>query len=246
MPYEADDKETAATADTQGANSPVPESAKPADMLQVEQKSTEAEIDLEERIATENADLHQQTNNLEEERDALKEALDIICHQNEDYKQRIKNFEENFTSLNDEIEFLRTDNEKIRAYIAKRENDLKPVYAEDYYIKSFQELKAEIEMWVAKQSKTNATETLADIHAKEVLQNLAALGQVGRAAAKALNPSIQTWYGTVRSRIPLIRHVIAVFLFDQIFVPFAVGLSPEVSSALSFIEGRILSQGRFG
>lgn len=51
------------------------------------------------------------------------------------------------------------------------------------------------------------------------------------------------FYINPRHRIQLIRNIIAGFLFDQIFEPLAVGLSPEVSKALACIENDILRRG---
>jgi len=215
---------------------------------EVEREKTTFEVALEQQItvlAAEKTQLQEQMNILLQEQQALKSSLDIMCSDNEGFKQLNESLKEDIIALNGEAENLSTDNERLRTYIARRESDLKPLHSEDYYIQKFRELNAEIELWIAKYAKTTA-KPLTDSEEKTLLKKLSGLGASGEESSKVLSikNTFQTLYEDARSRIRLLRHIVALFLFEQILSPFAVGLSPEVSNALSSIEGTILSQGR--
>ena len=161
------------------------------------------------------------------------------------HKSTTKTLSEEVKALKEEVKFLRLDNEKLRTYIATRESDLHPVHTEDFYVQNFQALKGEIEMWIVKQAKANLATPLLDEDEAKLLENLATLGFHCTASAEILrlNHIETTWCTSAASRIQLIRHIVAVFLFDQIFSSFAVGLSPELSEVLDWIDKRIFSQG---
>jgi hypothetical protein len=79
---------------------------------------------------------------------------------------------------------------------------------------------------------------------KFVLQSLADLGQHGQKASDYLrvNQCAQTWYSTRRCRIPLVRHIVAAFIFAHILQPFVVGLPPASSEILERINRDLISQ----
>ena len=209
--------------------------------LPLKRTRTDFEIELEQQIAA----LSKQKNEVQEDRDnllqeqhALKTSLDVLSKANE--ATQVHNGE-----LKEEVEFLRLDNERLRTYIATRESDLNPVHPENFYVQSFQALKGEIEMWIAKQAKANLTTPLLYEDEAKLLETLATLGFYSRASSEILRTQNlrKTWCTNAGLRIQLIRHIVAVFLFDQIFTSFAIGLSPELSEVLAWIDNRILSQG---
>ena len=51
------------------------------------------------------------------------------------------------------------------------------------------------------------------------------------------------FYGTSRWRHRLIRHVVALFLFNRVFEPFALGISQEFSDGLRVIDMNVNTQG---
>jgi DNA repair exonuclease SbcCD ATPase subunit len=140
----------------------------------------------------------------------------------------------------------RHDAEKLRAYIATGESQRGPIRDENYYVQSFGELKAEIENWIARNAKNNAARELSDQHEGYLLQSLADLGEHGERAAQYLsaNNRMQKWYGAPRWRIPMVRHIVATFLFAYAFQPFIVGLPEESAKILGWIDRDIASQGK--
>jgi hypothetical protein len=209
--------------------------------LRLQRTKTDFETELEQQIAA----LSKQKNEVQEERDnllqeqhALKTSLDVLSKANEATQMHNR-------ELKEEVEFLRLDNEKLRTYIATRESDLNPVHPENFYVQSYQALKGEIEMWIAKQAKVNLTTPLLYEDEAKLLETLATLGFYSRASSEILRLQNlgKTWCTNAGLRIQLLRHIVAVFLFDQIFSSFAIGLSPELSEVLTWIDNRILSQG---
>lgn len=142
-----------------------------------------------------------------------------------------------------EIAHLRQDNEHLRTYIAKTNTDVNPFHDEEYYLQSLQELKSEIEMWIAKHAKANGVEVLSAAEEAGVLEILFASGQCGKNSYDFLNRDFRGLYGNARSRIPLLRHVVALVLFEQIFEPFAAGLPSTVSPVLTWIEDDLMLRG---
>src|SRR5271156_6533503 len=97
-------------------------------------------------------------------------------------------------------------------------------------------------MWVAKRAKANAAEDSA-LNVDMVLKYLAASGPCGKQSSDFLNREFKGLYSNTRSRIPLLRHVCAVILYDEIFEPFAVGLSSSVSAVLRWMEEDLVLNG---
>jgi len=141
-------------------------------------------------------------------------------------------------ALQEEISLLRKDNDLLRNAIVQKGKDTQPLRAEEYYARLFRELKAEIETWMAKQAKANASQEMSEKAESVLLQKLANFGLRGQWSAEFLKPNgvFRTWYANIRSRIQLGRHIIAVLLFDQVFFPFAFGLPDEWAKAMAWVE----------
>jgi hypothetical protein len=157
-------------------------------------------------------------------------------------------YQSNLRRLQAETEFHRSqmesilaDNEQLRSYIVRMENDWNPVYDEEYYIQRFQEIKTDIEMWVA----SHAGKGLGKLSETSLLQILSRVGDEGMKSSEFLKASHETriLFKEPQLRIPFIRHIIAAFLLHQIFKPFTFGLHPEISHVLEYIQADIMSHG---
>lgn len=215
---------------------------------QPDREKTQFELELEARIAAlekEARTLLEQNKNLLDKQQELNTNIDLLSKANHETAETAHNLGEELKAAKDDVELLRVDNERLRTYIATKETQLQPSQTEDYYVQNFRELRTGLEMWIAKQAKTSAATSMSDADASKLLESLAGLGRKGKLSAQylRLNNTVQKLYCTTGSRIQLIRHVVAVFLFDQIFGPFAVGLPRELSDALEWIDNDILSQG---
>ena len=86
-----------------------------------------------------------------------------------------------------------------------------------------------------KHSKSSAAIELSQSQEIELLKLLLNFGKSGKKSAEFLKTApklFQNLYANTRSRILLIRHIVAVFLIDQVFEPFAAGLPSSLSQAI--------------
>jgi hypothetical protein len=175
----------------------------------------------------------------------LREEKTGLIGANQRCKEQIGILEADVEALTAAKTALAADNEGLRSDIFKIGSTVNPLHDEDFYVRSFESLKADVEMWVAKQAKDNATEVLSIGDEQRLLQHLAGLGPAGIDSSHflAINQLTGGWYNTKRSRIPLLRHLFAVFLLDKILAPFAAGAHLSFSKALIWIENDIISRG---
>ena len=200
-----------------------------------------------ENVKAERHSIQKDVENLRQKRLADQQKInhldDVIknyCDLNQALENEVKN-------LKAQIVGLRHDNDEIRSYILKMEHELLPV-VDDYYIQLFEEIKFEVEIWSAKHGKSNAGATLSQEHEDQLLDIMVHLGNSGIASVSFLraNPRfLRTWYSNARSLIQFVRHVIASFLYDKIFEPFAAGLPTQFSQALDWIRSYVIEDGFF-
>jgi hypothetical protein len=137
------------------------------------------------------------------------------------------------------------DNEALRDIIVRksRKEVSEPIHHDDYYVEQFEDLNNAIKNWAAKNSKANAKQTLNLANQTIILELIADLGPTAKKSAELLQPQLSVLYQNWRTRMPLIRHIFAIFLWEQILGPFAVGLDLQASRNLLFIEDDLFSQG---
>ena len=190
----------------------------------------------------------QEVQNLKQIRNADEKKINNLDDVIKNLRELNLGLEKEVAKLNAQMVGLRHDNDEIRSYIIKMESDLLPVRDEEYYIQLFEGIKSEVEMWSAKHGKSNAGATLSQEHEDRLFDAIANLGNSGTASVNFLraNPRFfRAWYSNARSLIQLIRHVIAVFLYDKIFEPFAAGLPTEFSKSLVWIGNDVIQHGFF-
>ena len=200
---------------------------------------------------------------LKEEVDILRQSLQISQREVQEHKQeetRLRNegeaarqrSERQITELLQQrakliqqADFLRADNEKLRNSIVTSGTALNPVHDEDYYIHGFEELKADLEMWVVRHTRGNSHRSMSNDEASDFFESLTALGPHGKDSSSFLraNCSLEIWIKQPRTRFILFQHIIAMFLLEQVFAPFAIGLSASYSDALLWVTDSLLAQG---
>ena len=141
---------------------------------------------------------------------------------------------------------IQKNNSDLRSLIGRMSKVQEPLRGEDHYIKLFDDLKNDIDSWVAGHSKKNANASLRPQVPSTILVKLGALGEHGQHTTEFLRlPHLLQLYSGKKTRIPLIRHVVALYLFDQIFEPFAFGLTRDSSKNMIDIEDQLFKQGAF-
>jgi len=186
-----------------------------------------------------------ENNNYSRENNRLRTDNGSLADANQQFQERIEMLETQVNDLIAEKLALSADNEGLRCDIFKMESTVNPLHDEEFYVQGFQSLKADVEMWVARQCKDNAAETLSVSDERKLLDSLVGFGPTGAGSHDFLetNQAIRAWYSSKRSRIPLIRHLFAIFLLDKVLAPFAAGVHHAFSKALIWIEQDIMSRG---
>jgi hypothetical protein len=122
-----------------------------------------------------------------------------------------------------------------------------PIKTEEYYSSNFEALGCLIEKEIVKLSKVHRNYTLTDLQTSQVLSYISEVGTLGQKCSDLLKSegtySLQNLYSQGKLRILLIRHVIALFLYERIFDPFAFGVSREVSDCLRSVDRDIMFRG---
>ena len=200
---------------------------------------------------------------LKEDADLLRQSLKISQREVQEHRQeetklrnqgeadrrrlekRITELLQEQAKLIQEAAFLRLDNEKLRNSIVTSGTALNPIHDEDYYVHGFEELKADLEMWVVRHTRGNSSRDMSNDEASNFYESLAALGPHGKDSSSFLraNCSLEIWIKQPRTRFILFQHIIAMFLVEQVFAPFAIGLPASYSDALLWATDSLLAQG---
>ena len=97
-----------------------------------------------------------------------------------------------------------------------------------------------------KHSRAHNNHILTEMQRIQILNRISLLGPHGTKTREYLESAedrLQSLYGTRRWRLRLIRHVVTLFLFNEVFEPFALGISQEFSDGLKFIDMNVNRQG---
>jgi hypothetical protein len=121
-----------------------------------------------------------------------------------------------------------------------------PEYDDEHYAGKFDKLKCLIETEMLKLSRAHNGLFLSDEIPMRLFEKLARLGEIGDSCCTVLASrpySIQLLYTQGILRHALLRHVVALYLFQFVFRPFAFGLPDPVSGAFKFVNGDVLVKG---
>ena len=146
--------------------------------------------------------------------------------------------------LNEHLAETLRYNEDLTEIIANTSKPQEPIHAERHYKTGFLDIKNEVNEFVVKNSKLNSKESLSPADQKKILEKIAEFGDCGKHSSEFLAKRLASLYTSRQFRIPLLRHVFALFLFDQVFGRFAFSVSHEVSDNLRRIEDNICHQGK--
>jgi hypothetical protein len=138
---------------------------------------------------------------------------------------------------------LQKDNSLLRAQITDMSSAQEPVHEEKYYVLEFNQIRTEAESWAARETRAMPKQPLSETESFQIASVLQTCGEVGEKAARWLQGKDRMFFQERRNRITLIRHVIAVVLFDGIFDRFAFGLERELSECFKNIEKGLCSHG---
>lgn len=193
--------------------------------------------------------------NLQFERARLEEQVNTTrstcVHYEQQYDQLKRQFEvyrgkaEAIEKMAKErLSMVERDNALLREVINKKSRPQEPIYPEDHYITALDDLNTAIRQFVAKHSKMNSKETLNSANQTKIINELAQYGKYGKISAEVLKPPrLLKLYTSSQFRIPLLRHILTLFLFDRVLDRFAYSVPSDISEYLKGIEVQLFSQG---
>ena len=194
--------------------------------------------------------------------DDLRRRYNDLAHQLEGYKERkrsdankIKQLEQSISLQTKEVEASRGKMVAMEAQVKELRSQIYSMATgrgtandDDHYARNFIELKYLIETEMLKLSRAHNGHVLSDDVPDMVFEKLMALGETGENCRKVLASkeySIPFLYSQGIWRHALLRHVVALFLFERVFQPFAFGLPPAVSIAFQVVDSNILANGMY-
>lgn len=144
-----------------------------------------------------------------------------------------------------ECERLSNDNTSLRAHIVNTRSSQDPINDDAYYTQRLTRLNEIIKSWVPTFFKSKQLDRdLTDDEEERLLQFLGR----GRQRDQELQffsskGSIRTIFQAPRRRMALVRHILSIFLCDDIFGPFCFGLSPETDLMMKHVLKSTMENG---
>lgn len=189
--------------------------------------------------------LERHNDSLTQQRARLTDQVRRLETQNDEKDDRINILLTEIENARVEVASLREDNELIRSQIYRADRAVGPIRGEEFYIQSFQELSGEFENWAVRNTRAGKQQVLIKADETSLLALIKELSVDGKATMQFLGSKniLREWYSGVRTRIVLVRHIVALFLYSQVFEPIVFGLPPDAAKVLHAIENNIFSQG---
>lgn len=210
---------------------------------QYEKKVTGLKAKLEEannRIAHLQHELEITNRTLRETEIELMDMQTQYAHLTNEYEEGQKHHDRRVAKCN----LLAGDNELLRAQIAELSNAQDPIHEEEFYTREFDQIGMEISSWAAKETSNMSKEPLSPSSKDLIISRIKLCGIHGSVSAtKSLDPSSSNWNSNRRDRIALIRHILAIFLFDNVFDRFSFGLERDTSEYFQIVETNLWNKG---
>ena len=147
-----------------------------------------------------------------------------------------------YDSLAKRCQDLDKDNDLLRSQIATMGTAQEPVHEENFYILKFNQINQDIDSWTAKETRNKPAPLTAET-LETLISEVALLGELTPLSVETLKVELLHFHEDRRLRIALIRHIIAVVLFNNVLDRFAFGLNRQSSNYFKFIESQLYSQG---
>lgn len=136
-----------------------------------------------------------------------------------------------------------TDNELLREQIRDMSRGRDPIHDEGYYISEYTLIRANIESWAAKETRTMTKQPLSQPDFLTIVSELEQCGDHGKRASEWLNSKDRKMFQERRHRIALICHVTAIVLFDRVFDRYVFGFGEKTSRYFEMLEEQIFKKG---
>ena len=138
---------------------------------------------------------------------------------------------------------LEKDNDLLREQITNMTSAQEPIHEEEWFILQFTQIGMEIESWVAKQTHAAPSAAISAANQEALVYEISTWGETGSHAADFVRTQLREINQNGRKKIGLIRHIIAVFLFEHVLDRFAFGFRREESTYFKHLEIDMCSHG---
>jgi len=177
------------------------------------------------------------------------ETIDRLRHDRNEERSNALAAKNDYQNLFSIYQKLKAENEAFRAQIFSIGTGRAPIHDESFYIQKFESLRGTIEQGALKLCRAQAKGEKLSLEAeKATLKTLVELGPYGELAVKTFTETkyaMPLLYNQLTWRIALIRHIVALFLLDRVFSPFAFGISDELSDGLKRIQDDVVERGMY-
>jgi len=196
---------------------------------------------IEERIPSILESTLQRALDLQNQIHSLQYSIEL---KRQEYQREVDELKREKSSLLNTIQFVQNENEKLRSHIIETGNELNPIHDEDFYYQSFESIIGTIELWAAPLSDAMPKTGSGP---KPVWNTVSNLGFPWKDPSGPVVDfaTFKTWYSHGTTRVQLIRHIIAVFLYMNIFRRFIFGLQLEVDDILRKVADDIIWSRRY-
>lgn len=200
-------------------------------------------LSLETARRTERQEYQSQLTSLGTKCKSKAQELTIANRNLQEKLEELKRLQAAYGLLEKQIRTVENDNEKLRKDIVGIGNEGNVEHNEDFYIKRFVQLKADIDMWIVRNA--GMPSELSKSSVTKFLQIFGSLGSHCKFSVDQLKhkETFRIWYKKDTSRVQMIRHIVAAVLLDQVFEQFVFGVAPEISDALQQINEDIMKHG---
>jgi hypothetical protein len=165
----------------------------------------------------------------------------------DEHAETIHKLEDHITELHKRHIQCDNDNKTLRAYIANMKIAQAQTKADSYYVDRLQNLNRLIQSSVAGIFVDSDRQRTLKKEGSEVLEILSKLTPYGKFTAELLKTegfdTIWTLHQDASKRVALARHIVALFLKEQIFFPFIFGVPSGLSNMMRNIEEDVVAIG---
>jgi hypothetical protein len=161
-----------------------------------------------------------------------------------EHQASLQHREKHITSLAHQMAQLKQENTALLCSISKGNNAMGPVNAETYYVDVFDSLNHLIQSSVARMFKRSCNVELSSDASSKVITLLASFNPCGTRTLEMLgsyDQNIAALHESAVPRMALVRHLIALVLWDKILRRFAFGLDAATNKNLRAIERELIA-----
>jgi chromosome segregation ATPase len=180
-----------------------------------------------------------QTNRLSNERTQFLNDYRKLENETDRLQGQFEHLKKDHEEIRRRCAVIDNDNNLLRGQITSMSSAQEPIHGEEFYISNFEQIKADVESFVAKETRGQTEGKFPGSFSERVLQRIRwILTKVGSLAEVKINEFIMelgTLHENRRSQIALTRYAIALVL-NSILLSFTFGLIRESSQYLQLIE----------